>query len=80
MKDRVTPVSVAAYATLRGVTPQRGEGALGTVMAMRVTPYETLCSIAMVNGADGERHSEPCACGVYVSVHLSFRAYGKAAL
>jgi hypothetical protein len=39
--------------TLGGVTPQRGEGALGTVMAMRVTPYETLGSTDMVNGADG---------------------------
>jgi hypothetical protein len=41
------PVQVAGNATLGGITPQRGEGALGTVMAMRVTPYETLCSIAI---------------------------------
>ena len=61
-----------------GVTPQRGEGALGTVRARRVTPDETWCSIAMVNGADGERGSKPCGCGVYVRVHLSFQAYGKA--
>jgi hypothetical protein len=27
-----------------GVTPHRGEGTLGTVMAREVTPYETLCS------------------------------------
>ena len=74
MQGRGTPVSVAAYATLGGVTPQRGEGALGTVMAMRVTPYEPLCSMAMVHGADGERHSAPGACGVYVRVRVSFRA------
>src|SRR5438105_941957 len=47
------------HAPLGGVTPQGGAGALGTVMAIRVTPYETLCSIAMVNGADGSRHSKP---------------------
>ena len=39
--------------TLGGVTPQGGEGALGTVMAMWVTPYETLRSIYMVNRANG---------------------------
>ena len=43
----------SVHVPLGGVTPQRGEGALGTVMAIRVTPYETLCSIYMVNGADG---------------------------
>jgi hypothetical protein len=64
--------------TRGGVTPQGGDGALGTVMAMRVTPDETLGSIQVVNGADGKRHSEPCACGVYASVRLSFREHGKA--
>src|SRR5512145_1333732 len=31
--------------TLGGATPQRGEGARGTVMAREVPPYETLCSM-----------------------------------
>ena len=29
------------HTTLGGVTPQGGKGALGTVMAMRVTPHGT---------------------------------------
>jgi len=41
------------YTTLGGVTPQGGEGALGTVMARSVTPHETLCSMQVVNGAAG---------------------------
>ena len=48
------------------------------MMAMRVTPDETLGAMQVVNGADAERHSEPGACGVYASVRLSFREYGKA--
>ncbi len=31
-------IYVAGNATLLGVTPRRGEGALGTVIALRTTP------------------------------------------
>jgi hypothetical protein len=41
------------YTTLGGVTPPRGKGALGTVMAMLVTPPGTLSPVTVVNGADG---------------------------
>jgi|RhiMetdeSRZDD1v2_1073273.scaffolds.fasta_scaffold411827_1 hypothetical protein len=60
--------------TLGGVTPQGGEGALGTVMARSVTPPETVCSMQVVNGAAGERCSKPYVCGVYVRVHVSLQA------
>ena len=39
------PVQVVENTTLGEVTPQRGEGALGTVMAMRVTPQGTLSPV-----------------------------------
>ena len=47
------------YMTRGGVTPQGGEGALGTVMARSVTPHETLGSMQVVHGAAGERCSKP---------------------
>ena len=45
------PVQVVANTTLGEVTPQRGKGALGTVMAMRVTPQGTLSPVLWLTGA-----------------------------
>ena len=52
-EGRVMPVQVVENTTLGEVTPQRGKGALGTVMAMLVTPQGTLSPTVVVNGADG---------------------------
>jgi hypothetical protein len=68
-----------ANTTLGEVTPQGGQGALGTVMALRVTPHGTWSPVAVVHGAEGSPRSQPSACGVSVRVHLSFHAFGQAA-
>jgi hypothetical protein len=48
--DRVTSIEVAGQVTLRGVTPGRGEGALGTALARQDDPKAGLWA-----GAGGKR-------------------------
>ncbi len=69
---------MAANATPGGVTPRKGEGALGTMIAHEDdTVGDSVLSMA-VNGASGYLYGKPILLGVYVNVHLSFNILGKA--